>query len=40
MIDEGSMELQTLIRADGALATRLDQPLRHELPAYDTAARA
>jgi glutaryl-CoA dehydrogenase (non-decarboxylating) len=38
MIYEGSSEIQTLIQSGYALGSRVDRPLRCELPAYDSAA--
>lgn len=38
MIYEGSSEIQTLIQAGYALGSRVDRPLRCELPAYEAAA--
>jgi alkylation response protein AidB-like acyl-CoA dehydrogenase len=38
MIYEGSSEIQSLIQAGYALGSRIDKPLRRELPAYDAAA--
>jgi hypothetical protein len=38
MIYEGSSEIQTLIQAGYALGSRMDKPLRCELPSFDAAA--